>query len=95
MANSMPLTAAITVREVAQYLRENGVYILHVQDEDDVQDGDITLRNNVHVQVGIGYALVNKIDGPQITMGRERHDALDVLSDVNALVPSLRLAELN
>lgn len=96
MLKSLPLTAAVTVHDVAAYLKENGVTIISVKDdEQDVVDAEIVINEIMSVQVGSGYALVNVVkDDNTFWMGKQHYDAKDILDDIQKRMrPTLRLVQ--
>jgi hypothetical protein len=82
----LPLTAAVTARRVADYLARLGFKVGAVSEGDDVEDGSVGLPGGVHVQVGQGYAVVNRWDETRGVMlsWPVRHDADQLPDDIAA-----------
>jgi hypothetical protein len=80
----LPLTAAVTARRLARWLRECGVQGVGATSQvGDVTDGEIDLGEGVSVQVGIGYAVVCRwLDEDTMEEEEERYDARDLIADI-------------
>ena len=91
MADSLPLTADVSPIDLAAYLLKNGVKVIGKPTPiTDRKDGEIKISTHVYVQVGRGYAYVHEGIGVEsdpdyaLMLGIERHDGLDVLTDIQA-----------
>ena len=86
---SYPLTAQVGPHRLADYLAANGIIpvAVNLADEPSVEDDEIELGDNLTVQVGQGYAILNlwvEQDGQEGAShhGHDRFDARDIVADI-------------
>lgn len=80
---SIPMTAATTASALAAYLRTHGVAVGAVTEPTMLEDGAIEVAP-FYVQVGVGYASLNRTNGISVLFGAERHDGRAILADIRA-----------
>lgn len=80
---SLPITAAVTTRMVAQFLALKGLEPISVTPPTQVTDGEIMFQNDIHVQVGLGYAcVVSPTEDNCLRFDDNRYDAKDLVPDL-------------
>lgn len=94
MAESLRITAEVGPEKIADYLRRNGIACRVAGEITDAEDAEVTILGveNLYVQVGEGYAVVNRNEGDVIRSWPVRYNASDLLADLRSLLPKNRIS---